>query len=137
MIRDGKRPRRAQIQVCLDGANDDRLWLFAGGLRADRCNHDVRRGVDGVYHFASSCRLGPSAVLTSSGVASGDFSSAYEVHSVLAVSGAPFAELDGRHRIEVVGRYRGPCPAGMAAGQVALGHGVKLDPRRLRQIAGI
>jgi hypothetical protein len=97
----------------------------------------MARGPDGAYHFASVCRFGQNAVLTSAGTASGDFSTSYEVHSVLTVSGAPLAELDGRHDLRVEGRYRGACPPGLAPGDATLGHGLTVNSHRLPQLANI
>ncbi len=133
--RDGKAPGQHGVQICLDTARDDRLWVFGPPGPSDSCRRRISRDSGGAYHFASICRVGDQATITSTGVATGDFVSRYQVRSVLTVSGAPISELDGRHDIQLVARYRGPCPAGMAPGQVTLGRGLKIDVRRLPQLA--
>jgi hypothetical protein len=135
VLRDGKVSHGYAFQICLDKARQDRSWVFGDTGAAEHCERQISRGADGAYRFASSCRLGGQAVLTSTGVATGDFVSRYEVRSVLTVTGAPFAELDGRHEVQLVGRYRGACPTGMAPGQISLGRGLKVDARRLPQLA--
>jgi hypothetical protein len=133
--RDGKDSRRRGFQICLNKASDDRLWIFGAAKPTDQCRRQITRDAGGAYHFASTCKLGDQAIVTSNGVATGDFVSGYEVRSVLTVSGAPISELDGRHDVQLVARYRGPCPAGMAPGQINLGRGLKIDARRLPQLA--
>jgi hypothetical protein len=136
IMRDGKSARHGVLSVCLNATRENPQWVFGDGLPSTRCRREISRDASGAYHFASTCRLGDQAVLTSTGVATGDFSSGYHVRSVLTVTGAPFAELDGHHAVEMVARYRGACPAGMAPGEVGVAHGVRLDTRRLPQLAG-
>jgi hypothetical protein len=133
--RDGKGSRRHGIQICLDHSTDDRLWMFGTTGVSDNCRRRVSRDDSGAYHFVSTCHVGDQATVTATGVATGDFISRYEVRSVLTVSGAPMPELDGRHEVELVARYRGACPSGMAPGQINLGRGLKVDARRLPQLA--
>jgi hypothetical protein len=135
LMRDGKPANHASMRVCLGDAADDRLWVFDKRMQSERCQRQITRASDGSYHFSSSCRLGPRAVVSATGVASGDFSSAYTVRSAVSVSGAPFAELDGAHEVELVSRYRGPCPSDMAPGQIALDHGMRIKPHRLPALA--
>lgn len=125
------------VRVCLGPTSDNHAWLFAQDAGRDRCQRSVSHGADGAYHFISVCRLGSQAVVTSSGVARGDFSTSYEIQSVLTVQGAPLAELDGRHALRVVGRYRGACPPGLAPGEASLGQGMTVNPRRLPQVASL
>jgi hypothetical protein len=137
LYRDG-RHSPGLVRVCLGASPDTHSWLFAQDVGGGgRCQHSVSRGADGAYHFVSVCRLGSQAVVTSSGVARGDFSTSYEIQSVLTVQGAPLAELDGRHDLRVVGRYEGACPPGLAPGEASLGQGVTVNPRRLRQVASL
>ena len=76
------------------------------------------------------------AVVTSRGVATGDFGSGYEVRSEVAIKDAPFEAMNGLHSVTITGRYKGPCPPGMRPGEVNLGSGVKVSIDRLSQIAG-
>jgi hypothetical protein len=125
------------VRVCLGEPTQARPWLFAQDVGGDKCRRSLARGADGAYHFASVCRLGSQAVVTSSGVARGDFSTSYEVQSVLTVTGAPLAELDGRHDLRIEGRYRGACPPGLTPGEASLGRGLTVNPHRLPQLASL
>jgi len=60
--------------------------------------------------------------VASHGVATGDFSTAYKVHSESDMTGANFPHPI-HHVSDIEARYAGPCPAGMAPGTVTLGNG--------------
>ncbi|HEY2050957.1 MAG TPA: hypothetical protein VGH03_16585 [Caulobacteraceae bacterium] len=136
VFRDGGRAH-AVMRVCLGASSVNHPWLFAPNMGGDHCQRSITRGADGAYNFASICRLGPQAVVTSRGVARGDFTTSYEVQSVLTVTGAPLAEFDGRHALRVESRYRGACPPGLTPGDADLGQGITLSPKRLPQLASV
>ncbi|HEY1926045.1 MAG TPA: DUF3617 family protein [Caulobacteraceae bacterium] len=136
MFSDGRRAHGV-VRVCLGAASQESPWLFAQDIGAGRCHRSMARAPDGAYRFASVCKFGQSAVFTSTGVARGDFSTSYDVQSVVTVTGAPLAEFDGKHDLRVEGRYRGACPPGMAPGEASLGRGINLNPRRLPQLANL
>jgi hypothetical protein len=135
LVRDGHRQGHGPMKICVDARSESRPWLFAEGRAARDCQRTFTRTAEGTWRFVSTCRLAQGATLTSSGVARGDFLSHYEVRSTLAVSGAPLAELDGTREVDLVGSYRGPCPTGMAPGEIRLGGGLKLSARRLPRAA--
>jgi hypothetical protein len=91
----------------------------------------VTRGLDGGYSFASTCPMGSGGTVTTKGAASGDFSSAYHLHIESDVSGADFAPMNGHHVTDVDGKWLGPCPAGMAAGDMELGNGIRISGGKL------
>ena len=136
VFRDGG-SKHGVVRVCLGAGSQDRPWLFAQDIGDRRCHRSMARDPDGAYRFASICRFGQSAVLTSAGIARGDFSTSYEVRSVLTVTGAPLAELDGRHDLRVEGRYQGACPPGVTPGEASLGRGITVNPRKLPQVANL
>jgi hypothetical protein len=123
----GHRVARAPLRICVDNRAGAKSWLFGDNRPARDCQRTFTHAADGTWRFVSTCRLGKGATLTSSGVARGDFVSRYEIRSTLEVSGAPLAALDGSREVDVVGRYRGPCPTGMAPGDVRLGDRLKLS----------
>ena len=136
MTRDGKPGRLGVINICLDAPTDAKLNVFGRHFGEAACPHAISRDAQGAYHFESTCTLKSGAVVTSRGVATGDFGSGYEVRSQVAIKDAPFDAMNGLHSVTITGRYKGPCPSGMRPGEVNLGSGVKVSVDRLSQIAG-
>jgi hypothetical protein len=136
MTRDGKPGKLGVLKVCLDPATDARLSVFGRHFGQANCPHALSRDDKGAYHFQSTCTLKSGGVLTSRGVATGDFGSGYEVHSEVTVRDAPLEAMNGLHSVTITGRYRGPCPADMRPGDIDLGSGIRVSVDRLAQIAG-
>ena len=65
------------------------------------------------------------------GAASGDFATSYHVHVESDVSGAAFAPMNGHHVTDIDGKWLGPCPAGMAGGDMEFGHGIRVSGGKL------
>jgi len=135
LTRDGKAGRLGVLTLCFDAATDRKLSVFGRHFGAGDCQRSVTSDPAGVYHFASTCSLGAGMVVKSTGTASGDFGASYKVHSEVSVAGAPFEPANGMHVIDISGRYKGPCPAGMRPGDASLGSGLKVNIDRLPQIA--
>jgi hypothetical protein len=135
LTRDGKPGRLGGLRLCLDAAADRKLAVFGRHFAKGECQRSVSRDADGAYHFNSTCRLDDGAVVDSRGVATGDFQTGYDVRSEIDVTGAAIDPMNGAHRIEISGRYKGPCPSSMRPGDVSLGSGLKVNMDRLPQIA--
>jgi hypothetical protein len=95
----------------------------------------VNRDSSGAYRFTSMCKLADGGVINSHGVATGDFKTAFDVHSAIDVTGASFEPMNGAHQITVSGRYLGDCPVGMKPGDVSLGSGMTVNMNKLPEIA--
>lgn len=131
MTRDGAPTRMGKMSMCVDAATDAKASVFGQKLGEGMCQQkSVSRGLDGSYSFATTCDLGSGGSITSKGTASGDFSSGYHVHSESDVSGASFAPLNGHHVTDVIGVYKGACPAGMAAGDIVLANGMTINANK-------
>jgi hypothetical protein len=130
LIRDGHAGRGHAALICLDGGPITDVATLGHRLGARDCDRSVVRDGDGAYHFVSACSLGSGATVTTKGVASGDFTSHYQIDADMGVDGAPIAALDGHHQLKLVGQYRGPCPTGAAPGAVVSLDGQKLGPGR-------
>jgi hypothetical protein len=118
LTRDGQVARSHVALICLDGGPITDVATLGHRLGARDCDRSVVRDADGAYHFVSACSLGAGARMTTKGVASGDFTSRYQIDAEMGVDGAPIAALDGHHQLKLMGEYRGPCPAGAAPGAV-------------------
>ena len=130
MIRDGHAGRWGEVRMCVDAQTDSELSMVGRALGRGPCERTVTRDTGGVYHFRSTCKLGENGIVSSSGTASGDFVSGYQVHTENDVAGAPFPPLNGHHITEVTGRYAGPCPAGLAPGDITFSS-LKMNLNRL------
>jgi hypothetical protein len=135
MTHDGKPGRMGEMRMCIDSATDAKLSMIGRQLGKAPCPRTVTRRADGAYSFISTCKMGRAGVITSRGVASGDFSSSYRVHSESDVSGARFGPMNGHHVTDVEGRYLGACPPGMAPGDITIS-AFKVNLHKLAGIGG-
>jgi hypothetical protein len=137
LLRDGHEPGLiGEMQACLDA--DARARLTALGSRQGKsfCREGaVTRDGDGGYHFSSACDLGPAGHVVTHGELTGDLASRYRVTSQTDTSGAAMASMNGHHVIDIEADYVGPCPAGMAAGDVVIANGMKVNMDHLRAVA--
>jgi hypothetical protein len=135
MTRDGKfGPMGGSVKMCIDAATDAKFSTFGRQMGKSACHQQsITRGLDGSYHFATTCTIGAAGTLVSNGTATGDFSSKYVIHDESTISGAPVAEMNGRHVTEITATYQGPCPPDMVPGDVQMGEGMKVNINRLPQ----
>lgn len=134
-LRDGK-PREGRMgggpmKVCVDASSDAKAALFGGRMGRSVCSEQhATKNADGSYSFSSTCTMG-AATAVSKGTASGDFNSKYVVHIETDVSGGQFAQMNGHHVMDITSIYTGPCPAGMAGGDVMLPDGTVGNPSKM------
>ncbi|MGH7017101.1 MAG: DUF3617 domain-containing protein [Caulobacteraceae bacterium] len=123
-----------KLEICLDAATDAKVGIFGREAAGSLCRQrSVVRLANGDYRFSSTCTLGKAGVITSHGLASGDFSSSYRVDSESTVSGASIPPLNGHHRSLILARYAGPCSADMSPGDMLIDGDVKVNVNRLGQ----
>jgi len=135
MSRDGKAgPMGGAIKMCIDATTDAKMAAFGQQMGKSACSQrSMSRGLDGAYHFTSTCTLGHAGTVSSSGTATGDFSSKYVIRDESTVTGSSFAPMNGRHVTEITATYGGPCPAGMSPGDMDMGNGMKGNINRMPQ----
>lgn len=131
--RDGRVTPMAAMRLCVDPNTEARASVFTHGVASQRLaeNHctavSSSRDPGGGYSFASTCPMTGGGTIVSKGAASGDFATIYHVHVVTDVSGATYAPMNGHHVTDIDGKWLGPCPAGMAPGDMELGHGMRIS----------
>ncbi|HEY5105377.1 MAG TPA: DUF3617 family protein [Caulobacteraceae bacterium] len=136
MTRDGEPSPMGVMRMCIDQATDARMSVFGKAAAGNLCqSRSVSRDLAGVFHFSSTCAMGHAGTVTSTGTASGDFSSKYLVHSESQVSGSSIAAMNGHHVTEMQANWAGPCPANMAPGDVIVG-GFKMNLNSMAAGAG-
>ncbi|HEY2177904.1 MAG TPA: DUF3617 family protein [Caulobacteraceae bacterium] len=124
------------MKMCVDASSEAKNAVLSKSMNAARSatSHcgapTVSRGLDGSFAFSSTCAMGDAGTITSKGTASGDFANAYHIHFETEISGSRFASTNGHHVTDIDGKWLGPCPAGMAAGDIELANGMKINAGR-------
>jgi len=127
------------VRVCVDAKTEARNAIFnhdlAVKLAKDRhcATPGASRGLDGLYNFTSDCPLANgNGKQILQGTASGDFKTAFHLRMQTDTTySAPFTPLNNSHVVDVDGKWLGPCPAGMAPGDMLLANGMKAPGGRL------
>ena len=124
-------PRGPAIRMCYDAAIDQKRPVFGRQFRRGACEkYSITKAADGSYVSDTVCQMGSGAKITSHTVISGDFASKYVVKSDRVVEGSPSSAMDGHHVNLVTATFIGPCPTGMAPGQVQIDGQIMDAPRR-------
>ena len=138
ITRDGKTLAMGAMKICVDDAMEAKAAMFKStgpmGQSAEgmNCTHDApTRGLDGSWAFTATCKMPNGMQEVTSGKVSGDFGSTYHMELTTDTSGASFAPMNGHHTMQMDGKWLGPCPAGMAGGDMQLANGMNLSPGRL------
>jgi hypothetical protein len=104
-------------RLCLDDFVEGQLLFFASQVANAACRQSATAARDGrSWTFTTSCNLGPGGVQTTTGVASGDLSSAYRVQANSTVAGAAFPSMNGSIDILIEAVRLGACPRSMKFG---------------------
>jgi hypothetical protein len=135
--RDGHATPMATMRLCVDPTTEARASVFTHGVASQRLADSHCTGVSsnrdlgGGYTFASTCPMTGGGSVVSKGAASGDFATAYHIHVENDVSGAAYGPMNGHHVTDIDGKWLGPCPAGMAPGDMEIGHGMRISGGKL------
>lgn len=115
-------------RLCLDNATDVKLsWWGNQGPRALCEKNLISRHTDGTWRFSSVCDMGSGGVTTTSGVASGDFSSHYMIKAESSTTGAAVPQMNGQRAVTIEAQRQGPCPAGMKPGDMEIPGGKRVN----------
>ncbi len=106
-------------ELCLDASNQDAAFSSNGkGLSKD-CDQVKYQGAPGRgIGFSTVCHIGKRTV-TTSGLATGDFKSAYSVDLTTRMDPPP-PGLPAQMSTAIRAKWVGPCPAGTKPGQVSM-----------------
>lgn len=107
-------------RLCIDEKTDAQLSLASAQPGAGACETTQTRQPDGSWRFSSVCDRGSGGRTTTAGTASGDFSSRYTVQAETRTEGAAVPQLNRAARMILQADWRGPCPADMRPGDVAM-----------------
>ena len=136
MTRDGAPGRMGEIRMCLDAATDAKMSAIGKDVAGMPCRQTVSRGLDGTYSFNATCKMGAMGDITSKGVATGDFSTNYKIHSETDLTGSQLTRGHPAHHIsDIEAHYAGACPANMVAGDVSLGGAMTVNVNKMPSMA--
>jgi hypothetical protein len=103
------------MKICMDQAFiDDAKWV-ANNAMANGCTQTTTPTAGG-WSFKSECDMGSGGHVSSTGSATGDFNSRYEIKSTSTTTGAALAQMNRATETSVTVEYKGACPAGWAGG---------------------
>lgn len=119
-----------EIRMCLDAAADAKLGMLGRGMSNTLCQESVSRGLDGSYVYDATCKMGASGSVHSKGTITGDFSSAYKVHTESDMTG--MGSSGSMHNVmDIEAHYAGACPADMVPGDMMIGHSMKVNVNKM------
>ncbi len=123
------------MQHCIDAATDKQMNTIGGAMRRDMCSKQEVQQVGSTIVVDSICKVG-AATVTSHGVVSGDFNSAYTVKVTSKREGAaaPGMPASGESNMSVEAKWLGACKAGQKPGDIIMAGGRKINIHDLRNI---
>jgi len=127
------------VRVCVDAKTEARNAIFNHDLavklaKARHCaTPTASRGLDGIYSFTSNCPLpNGNGQEVLKGTASGDFVTTFHLRMQTDTTySPPFTPLNSSRVVDIDGKWLGPCPAGMAPGDMILANGMKAPGGRV------
>lgn len=132
MSMNGKTFAMGGVKVCVDEAMEAQQSMFKFTDRhldgRNNCTHSPpTRGADGSYNFSSTCTLASGGQTVTKGVVSGDWTNSFHMEIQDDTTGVPVPALNGHHVTDIDGKWEGPCPAGMAGGDMQMANGMKIS----------
>lgn len=110
-------------RLCLNGAAHLAMAYLGEGLNRDLCSkRQMVRGADGTWTFSSTCAASGGARVTTSGTASGDYTSHYQLKLQRSQVGGL---TPGVRNYVVDAAWKGDCPPNMKPGDMVLADGRK------------
>lgn len=139
LTRDGVTPALiGRTRLCLVATKAKGMAPLARELTPRACVRTANREtIAGLEVFGLHCELGDGGASEASGRVTRSSPTTYDLHEVSVTRGAAMPGLNGRHVVDIHARWLGPCPAGMAPGEVALSGGMKVNLARAAAAAAL
>jgi hypothetical protein len=111
---------------CIDAETDKLMNTFGGGMRQQMCSQqEVKRMGSGIV-ISSTCNMG-GMTMTSVGVVTGDFDSAYTVKVTTKRQGGPSKAGPAETKMQLDAKWAGACKADQKPGDMIMPGGVKVN----------
>ena len=120
------------LKLCLDAATEKELQITGQQAAGDRCRKKAFARTAAGWSFESVCDLGQAGVVTSRGLATGDFDSHYKVEIESTTAGSSMPQANGARHMTLEAQWEGPCPAGMKPGDMRMANGMTLNVAAMR-----
>jgi len=148
VTRDGKpigagKINMSAMKMCVDAASEANQTVFShsAAIQAAANRHcsmtPPTRSASGGWTEVNTCPMPSGGSTTTTITASGDFNTSYQLQMDEVSTGAPIPALNGHHVMNVDGKWDGPCPAGMAGGDMDLGNGMKISGGKIAGAAAM
>jgi hypothetical protein len=120
-----------EMKMCLDAATERTVSAWGGAPGESRCAETSVTPIPGGWRFHNVCDRGASGKTTTTGQSTGDMSTSYTVKATTVTTGAASPAANGTHEMSLVAKWTGPCPAGMAGGDMMLPGGQTISMRQM------
>jgi hypothetical protein len=128
MILENRNTPPTVMQHCIDAATDKEMNTVGANRREECSKQEVTRAGDAIV-IDSVCQMGPTSV-TSHGLVSGDFNSAYTVKvTSKREGGRTIPGVPAETNMTVEAKYLGACKADQKPGDMMMGNGMKMNVR--------
>ena len=127
MTYEGRGAPPQTMQQCIDAATDKSMQDMSAGMRGQSCSRREMKKVGDTIVFDSVCSAG-AGTMTSHGVVSGDFNSAYTVKiNAKREGGAPNPNMPPETNMTVEAKWLGACKADQKPGDIIMANGTKMN----------
>ena len=127
MTYEGRGAPPQTMQQCIDAATDKAMQDMSAGPRGQSCSKRETKKVGNTIVFDSVCSMG-AGTMTSHGVVSGDFNSAYTVKiNAKREGGVPNPNMPPETNMNVEAKWLGACKADQKPGYIIMANGMKMN----------
>lgn len=125
------------VRMCVDAEVQRRMSVLGSQMAGGACEEStVAPRPGGGWTVHSVCDMGSGGRVVSQGVTTGDMSSAYRTEMTSTTTGAAVPHMNRTVTSTMQGRHDGPCPDGMAPGDMEAPGGIRLNMLEMAEMAG-
>ncbi len=126
MTFEGRNTPPQTMQHCIDAATDKAMQDMSAGARGQTCSKREVKKVGTTIVFDSVCNVG-AGTMTSHGVVSGDFNSAYTIKINSKREGPAIPNMPAETQMAIDAKWLGPCKADQKPGDIIMANGMKMN----------
>ena len=128
---------RSAMRMCIDGEVQRRMSVLGSQMSGGACEEStIAPRPGGGWTVRSVCDMGSGGRVVSEGVTTGDLNSRYRTEMTSTTSGAAVPHMNRTVTQIAEGEHQGPCPDGMAPGDLEAPGGIRLNMLEMAEMAG-